>query len=339
MNRKRKLLTGIIIAGAFAGGSAEAASSPTVSTGSTSSITTSSAVLHGTVNPNGASTTYNFQWGLTKLYGLTSSSMSVKSGTKSVSVQTTISHLLPGTVYHYRIAALNKSGGGFGADRTFKTAGNPPPDAATGPASAVGTNSAAVSAVINPHGQKTTWVFQFGPTTSYLYQTFGGTVPAGNVPVAIAEQLTELESGTTFHYRVVALHGSSVVETGNDFTFVTLPSPRPVPRIKAKTSPGRAHKKPYVFKTSGTVVASSRFPASLQCLGTATVRYLLGKRSVSFNVAPVAANCTFSVQTTFNHKPGKGPRPSHEKLRVEVGFRGNGYLAPSTARSESVTLG
>ena len=44
------------------------ASSPTVPTGSHSHVTDSSAVLHGTVNPNGSATTYYFQWGLTTAY-------------------------------------------------------------------------------------------------------------------------------------------------------------------------------------------------------------------------------------------------------------------------------
>ena len=42
---------------------AVAASSPTVTTGTHSHVTDTSAVLHGTVNPNGSATTYAFQWG------------------------------------------------------------------------------------------------------------------------------------------------------------------------------------------------------------------------------------------------------------------------------------
>jgi len=49
---------------------AAAASSPAVTTGTHSGVTDRSAVLQGTVNPNGGATTYFFEWGLTSAYGL-----------------------------------------------------------------------------------------------------------------------------------------------------------------------------------------------------------------------------------------------------------------------------
>lgn len=338
MNRKLKVLAAALMSGAFVAGVAYAASSPTVATGSTSAITTSSALLHGTVNPNGASTTYQFQWGLTPLYGLSSSAKSVN-GTKNLSVKATASGLLPGTVYHYRLVAGNRFGKTAGTDHKFKTAGNPPPAAATGGSAHVTTSSALVAAVINPHGAKTTWVFQYGLTTSYGVQTFGGSVPAGSAAVIVAQTLTGLEAGTTFHYRIVALHGSSVVSTGADQSFITQPSPRPVPHVTAKTAPHRDSKKPFTFTTSGKVTGSSRFPASLECTGDVTVRFVLGKRPVSFSLVPLKSDCTFSTQTTFQRLPGRGKRPKSERLRVQIGFRGNSYVAPGSARQGTVTLG
>jgi hypothetical protein len=339
MNHKLKLLACVVVSCSVVVGVAHASSSPTVATGATSSITTSSAQLHGTVNPNGATTTYQFQWGLTTQYGLSSPSKSAR-GTKVVAVKATISQLLPGTVYHYRLVASSRSGGAaLGADRTFKTAGNPPPDAATGPPSQVGTSTATVSAVINPHGAKTTWAFQYGITPSYVAQTFGGSVPPGSAPVSVAQTLVGLEPGTLFHYRIVAFHGGSVIATGTDGIFYTLPSPRPVPRINAATTPHHARTKPYSFTTTGKVLGSSRFPAALECTGDATVRFVLGKRTVAFTLIPVQPNCTFSTQTTFKRLPGRGKRPKPERLRVQIGFRGNGYVAPASARLESVLLG
>jgi hypothetical protein len=337
MNRKLKLLVASLIAGVGIAGAAYAASSPTVATGPTSNITTSSALLHGTINPNGAPTTYQFEWGLTKQYGVTSAAKTVR-GIKKVSVKATAGHLLPGTVYHYRLVATNKSGSTAGSDHKFRTAGNPPPAAATGGPANIGTNSATVSGVINPHGAKTTWVFQWG-TTPYQYQTFGGTVPAGNAPVIVAQTLTGLQAGAVFHYRIVAYHGSAVVAAGSDLTFITRPVPRPSPRIKVRTKPGRDAKKPFTFTTSGTVIGSARFPATVNCLGDVTVRFSLGKRTVASSVIPLKPDCTFSTRTTFRRMPGHGRRPSQERLRIRVSFGGNGYLAPGRARNESVRLG
>src|SRR4051812_50161744 len=42
---------------------------PSATTGGTTKVTADAAQLHGTVNPNGAATTYYFEYGLTRRYG------------------------------------------------------------------------------------------------------------------------------------------------------------------------------------------------------------------------------------------------------------------------------
>jgi hypothetical protein len=338
MTRKLKLLCALVISGAAIAGVAYAASSPTVATGSTSSITTSSVVLHATVNPNGAKTSVHFDYGLTNQYGSSTSNKTVN-GSKTVSVTVKASGLLPGTVYHYRVVATNRFGTTSGSDRQFKTAGNPPPDAATGGTANVTTNSATLAGVVNPHGAKTTYAFQWGLTTTYTYSTQPAAVPAGNAPVIVAQTLTGLQPGTLFHYRIVAFHGSTVFAAGADATFITEPSPRPAPRISKHTTPRHDSKRPYTFTVSGKVSGSSRFPATLNCVGNVTVRFSLGKRTVSRTVVPLKPDCTFSTQTTFRHAPGRGKNRTPERLGVHVSFGGNGYVAPGSARTGSVIVG
>src|SRR5207302_7727930 len=126
MPRKLKLLTMCLLAGGLLAVVAAAASSPAVATGSTTKVTSTSAVLQGVVNPNGSATTYYFQWGLTNTYGVMSASHSAGHGTKSKSVSVTARGLVPGTRYHYRIVATNRFGTSVGRDHSFKTAGHPP---------------------------------------------------------------------------------------------------------------------------------------------------------------------------------------------------------------------
>src|SRR5260221_14440345 len=103
-------------------GVALAAASPSVTTGGSSSVIATSAQLNGPVNPNGASTVYHFDYGLTAAYGLTTTPGNAGSGTSKVSVKATVKGLLPGTTYHYRLDAASSAGGGaLGKDRTFKT--------------------------------------------------------------------------------------------------------------------------------------------------------------------------------------------------------------------------
>ncbi|MGH2885711.1 MAG: hypothetical protein ACRDPA_23925, partial [Solirubrobacteraceae bacterium] len=201
------LLSALLLVGATA--VAVAASSPAVTTGTHSQVTDTSAVLHGTINPNGSATAYYFEWGLTTAYGVTSKERSAGHGTKAVSVSTAAPDLIPGTIYHYRLVAANGSGGTTGADRTFKTAGNPPPGVSTGPATQIAKNSATLTAEVSPNKQATTYYFQYGPSTAYGSQTLAAAVPAGTVPVTVTASIQGLEAQTIFHYRIVALHGNT----------------------------------------------------------------------------------------------------------------------------------
>lgn len=313
-----------------------AASSPSVSTGAATQIKDQSAVLNGTVNPGGAKTGYRFQWGLTTAYGSTGPLRFTRTGTKPESVKLEITQLLPGTVYHYRLVALSRAGGSIGSDRTFRTAGKPPPYAATGPATNVSASGATVNGLVNPNGVTTTWYFQYGISTIYSSQTVTHTLPAANTPVPVAETLSALQPGTVFHYRIVAVN-RGVIEYGNDATFMTYPARRPVPHLHVAIHPQRDRTRPYGFSVSGHLLHPSSIPSQFACAGTVRIHFLLGRQGVYRAVAPVQPNCSFSATATFRRHPGHHRGPV--SLRVLIGYDGTGYLAPARARQKHVTLG
>jgi hypothetical protein len=341
MRRSIHTLAVAIVVSLACAGVAVAGSTPTVSTDAATKIADSSATLNGTINPQGSSTSYQFVYGLTTGYGSSTVIKSAGSGSKAVVKSAGISGLIPGTLYHFRLIATNKFGTAVGADRAFTTTGHPPAAVVTGPATGVGKTSATLTATVNPNGQTTGWTFQYGLTANYGNQVSGGVLAASTTPTTVTWLLQGLEPGVEFHYRILALHGLTVVSDGADQTFFTLPNPTPVPRVKARTTPRIARHAPYVLTTSGSIAGPASIPPALECVGTAAVRYFLGDDLVGFAVAAMQSNCTFSVTNTFRHLPGRSRhhRVRTATLRIVVRFRGNGYLAAANSRVEKVRLG
>lgn len=331
----------IVLALAVLAGTASvavAASSPSVKTGAATNIKQTSAVLNGTVNPNGSATKYWFQWGLSTTYGSTTAVHSLKAGTNAVSVHLTASGLSPDVKYHYRLVAQNASGLTAGADRTFKTTGHPLPVAETQPATGITFSSATINGLVDPNGQSTPTEFQYGATPTLTTTVPGPTVPGSTPLQAVSTQLTGLADAHTFYYRVLVFRASVGWIPGPILTFTTLPFTKSNPGLHAHTSPHRDRKKPFMYRTSGSI--SGPFPANAQCSGTVALRYFAGGRQRKARFVPVQSNCTFSqtviIFHTFASHHG-GPRPSSQTLKIEIHFRGNGYLAPKS-RTESVVM-
>jgi hypothetical protein len=116
-----------VIVGAllWAPASAAAAEKPVVTTGGAANIQPTSVALNGTVNPKGAETTYFFQYGTTRLFGLSTQVTSAGAGNRGVRISVPVGGLAPFTTYHYRLVAQNAKGMTIGKRRTFRTRRQP----------------------------------------------------------------------------------------------------------------------------------------------------------------------------------------------------------------------
>lgn len=96
---------------------------PTIASQSTSEVEPATATLVAEVNPNGAETTYQFEYGTTAKYGskVPASPKSIGSGTSPVEVSEGIEGLEPETTYHFRLVATNAKGTTKGEDQSFTT--------------------------------------------------------------------------------------------------------------------------------------------------------------------------------------------------------------------------
>lgn len=97
------------------------AGTPFVTTQGASLVTTNSALLNGTVNPNGGLANAWFEWGDTAALGNTSVVQNKGDGTNDLPYAFLLQNLKPGTTYHYRASANNNLGMTKGAILTFKT--------------------------------------------------------------------------------------------------------------------------------------------------------------------------------------------------------------------------
>jgi hypothetical protein len=94
---------------------------PTIATGQAQNAISQTATLTGTIDPNGRTTTWHFDYGPTTAYGSKTPSRNAGSGQSSITISESLSNLTPNTTYHFRLVASNSAGASTGADGTFVT--------------------------------------------------------------------------------------------------------------------------------------------------------------------------------------------------------------------------
>jgi hypothetical protein len=208
--------------GTITGGRAAPIQKPTVTTDSATSVTAGSATLKGTVNPNGAETSYHFEWGTSTAYGLETAVMNAGSGRSAVTVSAPVSGLAPGTPYHFRLVATNSAGPTTGGGRSFTTDALPPTVVTAAPwsiesfsASGGGTVTSDGGAAVGARG--VCWSTSPNPTV------LGSKTTDGSGTGAFFSNLTGLSPGTTYHVRAYAANSAGTAY-GEGEEFTTLPA-------------------------------------------------------------------------------------------------------------------
>jgi hypothetical protein len=186
-----------------------------------SAITSSSARIHGSIDPNHSATNFHVEYGTTTGYGSATADEPAGDSPADTPVQTSLTGLEPGTLYHYRIVADNGTGGPQpGADATFITA----PAGAAG-ATAVTSQMATLTGVLNPHGVQTSYHFNYGPSPGLGLSTAEVSAGSGDDELAVSTAVAGLMAGRTYYVQLVATSTDGTVRTGAQGTFETVAGP------------------------------------------------------------------------------------------------------------------
>jgi trimeric autotransporter adhesin len=192
----------------------------TVTTNPATNVASFSATLNGSLNPNGLTTSVQFQYGPTTSYGFTTP-VQTQTGNTVRNITANIIGLSASHIYHFRIVASNSGGTHLGSDRTFTTlSATGAPVVATSPATTVAGFSATLTGSLDPHGLTTTVHFQYGTTTSYGL-TAAAPSQTGSTFQTVSANISGLTASTTYHFRIVAMNTAGT-SLGSDRTFTTL---------------------------------------------------------------------------------------------------------------------
>jgi hypothetical protein len=96
-------------------------------TGAASGVTSSSATVSGTVNPDGASVNVSFQYGTTTAYGQATTGQRTAPNNAATPFTAQLTGLPAATTIHYRAVAVSDFGTFVGADQTLTTTAPPSP--------------------------------------------------------------------------------------------------------------------------------------------------------------------------------------------------------------------
>ena len=105
----------------------ETAAGPNATTLMASNITSTNATLNGTINSEGAASSYYFEWGANTSYGNFSATNTLTTNLNgAVAVAVSATNLPPDALIHFQLVAFNSLGTNVGGDVSFTTLAVPP---------------------------------------------------------------------------------------------------------------------------------------------------------------------------------------------------------------------
>ena len=177
---------------------------PQVTTTAASFVTTSTASINGTVNPNTLPTSIYFEWGgRSDVFDNTTALQNVGSGSTNIDRWAELSGLFPDTTYFFRMVAVTATTEVRGATLSFHTLPVKPTVSTLATTNVTVTN-AVLPAAVNPNGSESVYFFEYGTNSSFGASTASQSAGSGTSAVSVSATLSNLAAGQTYYYRAGA---------------------------------------------------------------------------------------------------------------------------------------
>ena len=220
------------------------ADAPTVTTSLETGVTSSTATLNGSANPNGGKAAGFFRFAPsnpgvcndafgTRTPTLVKDDTDLGSGRTPATFSSSITGLLPATTYFYCALAKNDFGTSFGSLLSFTTAPTAPTVTTTSPSQTT-SSTATLTGLVGPGGAATTGFFRFSATDpGSCSESFGARAPvsggvslgAGLVAKTFSVDVTGLTPNTTYYFCAIASNAVGTTLGGlTTFTTPALPT-------------------------------------------------------------------------------------------------------------------
>ena len=293
---------------------------PAATTNSNVSPTDTTAVVVGGVIPNGAFTSYWYEYGASNNLGVATAKQNIGSGYVELAAPTYITQLAKDTTYYFRLVAERSIGKSTGAIKTFhSTVGTQAPVGSipttkTLGATAITRTSANINGEVTPNKGATKYWFEYGDTANLGAVSALQSVGDGSVKVSASLALSNLAPATTYYFRLNAQNQFGTTN-GAILTFKTSGPPLsaiPVVTtlvagpVATTTATLRGTVNPYStqttywfeYSTDSSLVTSLRTTQRRSAGGAAATV------SVDANVSSLNSNTTYYYRTVAENAAG-----------------------------------
>jgi hypothetical protein len=200
-----------------------------VSVCAASGTTGTSAVLEGTLEPEGTPVEYRFQYGTSVAYG-SQTKLQASESVGMVTDSEPVEQLEPNATYDCRLAATREIEGGeyttYGENGTFSTPAIPPvvlSEPVIEPPAYATAEAATLNALINPENSPTTFYFQYGlaENEGYEHETEHESDGAAFEAGFVSQHIEGLRPNTAYRFRVISENNPGGRTIGPEETFTT----------------------------------------------------------------------------------------------------------------------